>query len=350
MDSKTVDPTATQSEKERLELENLRLEHRKLESETGHLGQFGRSVWPMLASGVTVVIAIGALFLALQTWKSNQKQVNDLEIARQAQQEEQALQTALQLATATDSTAARRVSGLWLLGRFWDPSKKGRFDTVLANGLSSILVADPSPVVRMAAADVIGQAITREADDAVKRRRCKLLYGSKNGWVPGVVVAQQWMLLRSPPSADRNEMLEATRQAIRQNWEYLEDAQLFGVDLQGVQLHDANLKGAVLAQANLRQANLRGANLEGASLKDADLHCANVKGIRGIPSEPANFLEWAKLQGAVEMEDWQHQKWVKGGCPSEPSWQEWIASGSQVDSNGHPLPYDAHKYVELKCD
>ncbi len=110
-----------------------------------------------------------------------------------------------------------------------------------------------------------------------------------------------------------------------------------GADLKGATLRYANLEGATLRSANLRSVDLRGANLLDANLKDADLTSANlanatltgvtldeadlrqsdlsnirdwrsIKSIKlanlhALHSPPDGFLDWAKANGAVDLED-----------------------------------------------
>jgi len=58
----------------------------------------------------------------------------------------------------------------------------------------------------------------------------------------------------------------------------LEEADLFGADLDGTDLHCAHMRGANLFGASLKGADLRGADLRGASLFGADLDGARLDG------------------------------------------------------------------------
>ena len=106
----------------------------------------------------------------------------------------------------------------------------------------------------------------------------------------------------------------------------LSGANLGAADLSGAELNDANLSGAALGNANfsratLLRANLSGADLLGANLSRANLKQANLKNIRkwedvnsielaniyGVINEPNGFIEWAKENGALEIED--RDKW-----------------------------------------
>ncbi len=100
-----------------------------------------------------------------------------------------------------------------------------------------------------------------------------------------------------------------------------ESANLAYADFDSANLRGANLKHANLNHANLQNSDLVGADLSsaqlaGASLDSADLRNANLRGINwrfiksarlcnlfGITGAPIEFIEWAKRNGAVFMED-----------------------------------------------
>lgn len=91
----------------------------------------------------------------------------------------------------------------------------------------------------------------------------------------------------------------------------LHTANLRGADLRSADLSRADFTGADLAGCTLSSAKLSGANLDHADLYNADLHdvrewksIASVRmaNLHGVKSAPAGFIEWAKKNGAVEIE------------------------------------------------
>jgi uncharacterized protein YjbI with pentapeptide repeats len=106
----------------------------------------------------------------------------------------------------------------------------------------------------------------------------------------------------------------------------LSGAVLLCVDLSGANLGEANLSEAKLYKANLSGADLRIANLSGASLPEANLKNANLldvehwqsiksiklANIHGVENPPEGFIEWAKKQGAVSIENrYEWQKYIR---------------------------------------
>jgi len=96
----------------------------------------------------------------------------------------------------------------------------------------------------------------------------------------------------------------------------LTEAILMDANLAGARLTGANLVAANFSEANLFGVNLTGANLVGANLTEAILYGANLKdidwqlirsielaNIYGVKNPPDGFIEWAKEQGAVSLEN-----------------------------------------------
>ena len=93
-------------------------------------------------------------------------------------------------------------------------------------------------------------------------------------------------------------------------------ANLLNANLRESNLQRANLQDAVLRHADLFGADLSAAILERADLAEADLRATNwdrtrwqhirsikLANLHGIHHAPAGFLEWARAQGAVELEN-----------------------------------------------
>jgi uncharacterized protein YjbI with pentapeptide repeats len=182
---------------------------------------------------------------------------------------------------------------------------------------------------RLAAAVVIGAAIQRDdikfGRDIERVRRIKeLLYGShfhghiNERWGVGTVTFQNSFLRDNCPlkNDDCSDQMEQTRQAIRKNWEFLEDANLSHTDLSHVALYEADLKGASLDHVLITDADFHCADLEdthwgqtAAELQDLYDHPPNMKyaNVRGV--QPESFRIWATDKGKAV--DYSHEDWVK---------------------------------------
>lgn len=88
-------------------------------------------------------------------------------------------------------------------------------------------------------------------------------------------------------------------------------ANLSGADLNKANLTWADLIGADLSNAKLSGANLSGAKLGNANLSNTDLHDIvgwktitnlSLTNIYGVKNPPDGFIEFAKSNGAVEMD------------------------------------------------
>ena len=93
----------------------------------------------------------------------------------------------------------------------------------------------------------------------------------------------------------------------------LQDANLWGADLERVNLQGADLQGANLRGANLQRANLQGADLWGANLQRANLYGANLYGanLQGA------YLHDANLRGAKFTTNFKKVGWFGHATFSE---------------------------------
>jgi hypothetical protein len=134
----------------------------------------------------------------------------------------------------------------------------------------------------------------------------------------GIVVRQNLYLKesgyeRSSQAVCKNEF-DATRQAIRTNWEYLVDVNLKDTDLKQIQFYRADLLSTTLARADVAGADFACANLEDTSFERANwqqigrIEFANVRNAR-----PEEFRQWALAHGALDMGDGAWLDWRKGG-------------------------------------
>jgi hypothetical protein len=266
-------------QRQALELEKLRAEVALARSQVTFLGQFSRLLWPMITSAVTVGVSLAALIVSLVT--------SNRQARLQYEQDDQKL-FAANLDTATNDTlgTTRRLTSIWTLSSFWHDDKH---EQLLAETLSALLTSPGYKTIGLAAADAIGLAITDAMDEATKSRRAALLYGTTGTWNVGTVIRQQKFLMGSdthPCSSEDNDdyRVEATRQAIRRNWEYLRNTHFWAADLTGARLYLADLSGAFLRDAKLNRADLRGASVEAADLTDTCVSGANIQVLLCLPS------------------------------------------------------------------
>jgi hypothetical protein len=319
--------------KRELELEKLRAEVALAKSQVTSLGNFSRLMWPVIVSAVTVGVSLAALIVSLVT-SSRQARL-------QYEQDDQKL-FAGNLETATNDAlgATRRIASIWTLSSFWND---GKHDALLAETLSALLGAVDDKSIGMAAADVIGVAITTSTDQETKKRRAALLYGRTDTWEVGTVIRQQKFLVGSdarPCDAtndNEDNRVQATREAIRKNWEYLRGAHLRGTDLMTARLSGADLTGAYVVDAKLDKADLRKAIVEKADFTGSCVRGTNVKDLIGTPRAPANFGSWALEHGAVQMDEFQFEMWRRSGFRQPNDWARWRNEGFPVANDGTPI-------------
>jgi len=104
---------------------------------------------------------------------------------------------------------------------------------------------------------------------------------------------------------------------------------LRGADLGSADLTDTNFQDADLTGAKLSDAELSGASFERADLRDADLAAVRdwkaIKAIRlanlhGARNLPADFLDWAKRLGAVDIaDDGEWARALEAGPATQPA-------------------------------
>lgn len=300
------------------EVQKTQLEIKKLRGETGVLGTFSAHVWPMIATALTLVISIIALSLSLHA-QSLQVAFQREQMAREAaQKHKDALSKAVELATDPTAKPDRRIAGIWQLNDFWGNEDD---QVVVANVLAAELVlGDEYRFARCAAAEVIGNAEGREAhkgghEEKSAIRMTNLLYGDRR-FGPGLVIRQHLLLRSAQDSSSKPDprasnrcltALDATREAIRNNWGYLRDVELSGTDLSWIQLREADLAGANLVNAYLGNANFRCANLSNADLSGAEWRTADFQFTVVNGAKPPEFVAYAVTNGAFDQmtdEDW----------------------------------------------
>jgi len=277
---------------------------------------FVKVFWPIFASVVAGVFTI-------ISWR-----------VAQSQQHADSLSKAIESATSRDSEA-KRIAGIWQLNQYWEEE---RFEETLAATLTAALIGtNPEDgLYRCAAAEIIGNAINGSqsfstGEDAARSERiAHLLYGDNSGKL-GLVSELNREFRKSgqqTPKTCENytdvTTLDATREAIRKNWEYLRGVNLDTTDLTGIALYEADLnsallRGAILKGANLRCANLEGADLTNADVTNADLHLANVTKVK-----PPELLDAFRTE--------KKPKEFQSG-----EWEAWRKHGFRVSKRGQPV-------------
>jgi hypothetical protein len=330
-------PTPTPDDRKvNLEIAKLNEEIEQLRSANTWYATLGRNIWPIASGILTIAISI---ILGLITWRTQK--------ASTQQDQDKIFFQSIQMATDPKGGNDGRIAGIWSLSQYWrDP----RYQQILASTLSAILITDPTTLdakeetktqlVRQAAAEVIGTAIYSgmNINDAKKLR--SLLYGEGDkGALGTVTVDQQYLtnLLHSHDAEDDdvvNDKLFATREAIRKNWVYLEDANFFSHDLTKILLYKADLKDAFLGNAtltgaNLCNADLTNANVNGADFSYANLSGANLTGTRGWSTAKLQGANIAQIRNAPADFD-------STGTSNEPL-NEWLNS---IKSHTQSLPRD----------
>ena len=240
---------------------------------------FNKKIVPLWTGIITIGLGFISFWLPFQLQKNNQENETFLRLIEQA--------------TTADS-AEGRIAGIWMLDSYWDKdvSDNSNIHKLIANALSGILMSEEQPLVRLAAAEVIGNAY-EETDWNTGKNKEKLealrllLYGDANTGKYGTLTSANWWLSKDCIKQAENddtkklcqEKLFATKEAIRKNWENLENTHLGETDLSKARLYEANLSGANLYKANLQDALLKDANLSRANLINADLSRADLRGV-----------------------------------------------------------------------
>ena len=286
----------------------LSLEIKKLQQDTSWLTRATTALWPIAAALFTAYVSLATYFL--------QKSQKHTELLNQA------------FVNATDSgnaptSEARRIAATWQLNQFWQLHDE-QDETVIPPFLVAELSikGDENQNVRCAAVAAIGNLFSDEYVETVGEKRFErvrmLLFGDKGGAIGQLVRINVLLKLGTHDSKPVHECdnslsvspLDATREAIRLNWNYLRRANLGGADLNGVRLYEADLAYASVKDVNLSGAsfycaNLYGANFEGSNLTGADFTYANVKGatfpkdykMPGIPIlrlEDSEWVDWRR--------------------------------------------------------
>jgi pentapeptide repeat protein len=278
---------------------------------------FVKVFWPIFASVVAAVFTF-------VSWTLNQRQ-----------QRSDSLNKAIESATA-EGTQVKRIAGIWQMNQYW---KEERFEDTLSATLTAALIGTKSDdgLYRCAAAEVIGNAIDgvegySTGTDATRSERiAHLLYGDSSGKL-GLVSELNRELRGSQSLQDYKTCenytdvtaLDATREAIRKNWEYLRTINLDTTDLSGIRLYEADLDSTLLRAANLHSANLRCANLQAAdltqaNLANADFYLANVANLK--PDDVRSDLVNNKKA-----------KEFKSG-----EWESWRRNDFRVSKQGQPV-------------
>jgi uncharacterized protein YjbI with pentapeptide repeats len=295
------------------ELEKIELEITELRDNRSKFSKLAKITLPFIAGLIGLIISIASFVISNATSK------RQMELEEHVRERE-AFRSALDLAFGDKVNQSGHVAGIWALSEFW---RKPGYEQQLATILSSILSSgdQDGDASRFAAAEVIGTAIEPEDLQSAKdkervKRIAKLLYGSHATWSVGTVSYQNSSLRNACPikNNDCADQLEQTKQAIRKNWEFLEDANFSHTDLSWIQLYVADLKGASLYDALVHDANFTCSDLENTDWNQTEEFKSDVQhapkmtyaNVRG--AQPDSFRNWAQSEGAM---DRSHDDWVK---------------------------------------
>jgi uncharacterized protein YjbI with pentapeptide repeats len=249
-----------------------------------------------------ISVILGFLYFFLPFELQKKKQENDLliDLIKQA---------------TTASSPQGRIAGVWMLESYWRTGTPSTHKLIV-NALGGLISSDENAFVRLASAEMIGNAYNTEDLKAESRQRIEelklLLYGNGNNGEYGVVTSVNWLLQVECNKANLEPKakftceagLQATKEAIRKNWEDLSGVHLAETDLTSARLYEANLNKANLSKANLmnaslENADLRRSNLLGTNLKNAKLVGANLAG--AIYSNKTIFTDLSKSVNVEKM-------------------------------------------------
>ncbi|MGL4758560.1 MAG: pentapeptide repeat-containing protein [Patescibacteria group bacterium] len=266
--------------------QKLQLEIDELKRHKNKWSLIGKAVVPVLATLSTGILGYVSFFIPFDLQKKNQENETLIRFISQA---------------TTAQSSQGRIAGIWMLDSYWDKDDSNAHKLIV-NALTGILMSDEDPLARLAAAEVIGNAYEEadlKKDDNKNTEKLQnlrfMLYGDGTTGQYGTLTSANWWLKKDcikQAQDTKDERAEkscqdgllATKEAIRKNWENLENAHLGETDLSNARLYKANL-----STANLYKANLRGADLYNANLQDSDLYNANLQGA---------YLPGADLRGA----------------------------------------------------
>ncbi len=315
-------------DKSALEQQKLQLEIKELQS---RLNPFWKVFEVLTSIAIPLVVSVMAVVISWRTQGEQahiqQEQLKLQETQADLEKKNSELENSIRhrellnavVQLATDEQSNRRLAGILTLAEFW------KEETTVGYSLAAALIASgPSNAsVRCQAADAIGRAYVdaegyRNEHPARRVSRiAHFLYGTGKGGM-GVVVRQNLHLKdsgyeRSAHAQCINEF-DATKQAIRTNWEYLVDVNLKDTELKQIQLYRADLHSTTLARADVEGADFACANLENTSFEGANwnklgrVELANVRN-----AKPEEFRQWALAHGALDMGDIAWLDWRKGG-------------------------------------
>jgi hypothetical protein len=261
--------------------------------------------------------------------------------------ERASLQRSLDMATDGKGGVDRRIAGTIQLVPFWHDRNS---EYVLGATLAAILVLPQSvenaQTARYAAVEAIVASLQHytanekrrdERDSKHDERVARLLYGTATG-ERGLITQQNWLIAETERSLHKwmpgdsfkatvacETPLAATREAIRQNWGFLREANLQGLDLSFTQMYEADMANASLNGSRVVRTNLRCANLSDVSFGGfADSDKPYVKFANVLQTRPrsdaarlsAPFIKYAVHNEAINISDADWHTWSKNGFSS----------------------------------
>jgi uncharacterized protein YjbI with pentapeptide repeats len=299
-----------------LDIENQRLLNVKLKQD---VSPFGRLV-SLAAPTISILTAVAAIIISVWT-QHNQN------VYQNRSDQQKSLATALE-SVAAQASVSRQLSGVYQLTSLWHVTED---EEIVAATLTAILSTDgdANRELRCAAADGIGQAINdadlRATDVDRTRRVTRMLFGYGDDGMWGLVAHQNFVLHHANSSAPEGSLgtyacgspLDATKEAIRRSWRYL----------QHVNLQETDLRRTPFYEADLSKAMMKGALLDGASFRCANLFRADL---RSIHIDPSTDLRLVNVKGAVSgdfVRDFAKVQHIVVIDLDDDQWHEWSSSG-----------------------
>ncbi len=333
-----------ESQRARRELEKLNLEIQDLALRTGWLGRLSNLLWPIIATVLTALLTFSTARMSQQ-----QSQLEERNKRREI------LDRAV--SAATDNTSLdRRVAGIWALNQFW--GDKDNEQTIASTLAAELTLTDDKILASCAAAEVIGngfqgpQSFIGGCDEARSARIAHFLYGRRDGEL-GIVSRINIYLHNRPENAapvqprsvdevtQCTTALDASKEAIRKNWEYLREVNLNDTDLSGAALYEADLAHSLLNRADLRKADLRCANLAGAQADRITLDAQTRLNFANL----GNSQDQSQIILPLSPDSHPHLLNL-----SDEQWQEWRKLGFPIDDHYKPVFDNAEKCMRAPCD
>lgn len=329
---------ALEAKKLQNEVLKLKEEVRQLHSGNSTWGAVSRNIWPIVSGLASVAISIGTVAISYDAYSISK----ETKTYTAEQDKDKAFAASLQMATDERGGQESRLAGIWALTDHWHD----KYTPVVAYTLAAMLTTQPlkdgdlgltnAQVLRYAAAGVIKKAF-QPNDQTDFPQLTRLLYGdSRSKYTGAGTVTRSLQFYSSLEASEKKNgpnkdtvrtVLEAIREAVRYNSQYLQGAVFGQCDLSTIDFHRVHAKyayfgDAILTGANLCDGDLSEATFDGAIFTFADLENADISNtfgwsavkdmrganIHGVKNRPREFIQKAQETGALDL---SHDEWIK---------------------------------------